>query len=138
MHRKVFDYFYTAEYVKTTQMKKSQIILFAVSLLLSGIIYAIVIYNKKEDIKVSKGEETSQYIPVQIVDNISRSLVTNSYGQISPYTELDIAFEVQGRLEKGALEMKPGTTFKFNELLYKVNSEEMFYTLSARKAQLSN
>ena len=32
MHRKVFDYFYTAEYVKTTQMKKSQIILFAVSL----------------------------------------------------------------------------------------------------------
>ena len=119
-------------------MKKSQIILFAISLVLSGIIYTIVRYNKKAEIKESKGEETMQYIAVQVAENESRSLVTNSYGQISPYTVLDIAFEVQGRLEKGALEMKPGSTFKFNELLYKVNSEEMYYTLSARKAQLSN
>ena len=119
-------------------MKKSQIILFAISLILSGIVYTIVWYNKKAEIKESKGEETTQYIAVQIAKNESRSLITNSYGQVYPCTELDIAFEVQGRLEKGSLEMKPGSTFKFNELLYKVNSEEMYYTLSARKAQLSN
>ena len=119
-------------------MKKSQIILFAISLLLTGIVYTIVWYNKKAKIKESKGEETTQFIAVQIAKNESRSLITNSYGQVYPHTELDIAFEVQGRLEKGSLEMKPGSTFKFNELLYKVNSEEMYYTLSARKAQLSN
>lgn len=118
-------------------MKKSQIILFAVSLVLTGIIYFIVLNNKKTEIKQVKGEETTKYIPIQIVENQKRSLKTNSYGQISPYTELDIGFEIQGRLEKGSIVMKPGTSFKFNELLYKVNSEEMFFTLSARKAQLS-
>ena len=119
-------------------MKKSQIILFAVSLTLTGIIYAIVIGNKKTESKEVKGEETVKYIPVQIIKNESRSLKTNSYGQITPYTELDIAFEIQGKLEKGSQVLKPGSKFGFNDLLYKVDSEEMFFTLSARKAQLSN
>ena len=83
-------------------MKKSQIILFAVSLILTGIIYVIVIGNKKTESKEVKGEETVKYIPVQIIKNESRSLKTNSYGQITPYTELDIAFEIQGKLEKGS------------------------------------
>ena len=119
-------------------MKKSQIILFAVTLILTGIIYAIVLNNKKTETKEVKGEETTKYIPVQIVKNENRSLKTNSYGQVTPYTELDIAFEIQGKLQKGSVKLKPGTQFKFNDLLYKVDSEEMFFTLSARKAQLSN
>ena len=118
-------------------MKKSQIILFSVILVLTGIIYAIVLNNKKTEIKEVKGE-TVKYIPVQVVKNENRSLKTNSYGQVTPYTELDVAFEVQGKLEKGAIKLKPGSKFRFNDLLYKVDSEEMFFTLSARKAQLSN
>lgn len=119
-------------------MKKSQIILFTVTLVLTGIIYAIVLNNKKTEIKEVKGEETIKYIPIQIIKNENRSLKTNSYGQVTPYTELDVAFEVQGKLNKGSLLLKPGGQFRFNDLLYKVDSEEMFYTLSARKAQLSN
>ena len=119
-------------------MKRSQLILFAVSLILTGIIYVIVIGNKKTEVKEEKGEETLKYIPVQIIKNETRTLKTNSYGQITPYTELDIAFEIQGKLEKGSRSLKPGTKFSFNDLLYKVDSEEMFFTLSARKAQLSN
>ena len=119
-------------------MKKSQIILFSVTLVLTGIIYAIVLNNKKTEIKEVKGEETVKYIPVQVVKNENRSLKTKSYGQVTPYTELDVAFEVQGKLEKGAIKLKPGSKFRFNDLLYKVDSEEMFFTLSARKAQLSN
>lgn len=119
-------------------MKRSQLILFAVSLILTGIIYVIVIGNKKTEVKEEKGEETLKYIPVQIIKNETRTLKTNSYGQITPYTELDIAFEIQGKLEQGSRSLKPGTKFSFNDLLYKVDSEEMFFTLSARKAQLSN
>ena len=119
-------------------MKKSQIILFTVSLILTGIIYAIVIGNKKTESKEEKGEETLKYIPVQVIKNETRTLKTNSYGQITPYTELDIAFEIQGKLEKGSHSLKPGAKFNFNDLLYKVDSEEMYFTLSARKAQLSN
>ena len=62
-------------------MKKSQIILFSVILVLTGIIYAIVLNNKKTEIKEVKGEETVKYIHVQVVKNENRSLKTNSYGQ---------------------------------------------------------
>ena len=119
-------------------MKKNQIILIVVTLLFTGIIYFIVLYNKKEEIKETKGENTTKYVSVQVIQNQKRSLKTFSYGQILPYTELDVAFEIQGKLEKGAYDMKPGRKFKFNELLYKINSEEMYFTLSARKTQLAN
>lgn len=119
-------------------MKKSQIILFTVLLVLSGTLYAIVLSNKKEETKEKKGVETQKYISVININNQKRSLTLSSYGQIVPFTELDIAFEIQGRLQKGDLRMKPGSSFSKDDLLYKVNAEEMFFTLNARKAQLAN
>ena len=118
-------------------MKKNQIILFAIVLAVTGALYAIVLANKKEDVKEKKGAETRKYISVRIIENQERSLTISSYGQIVPFTALDIAFEVSGRLQSGDLLMKPGTRFAKNDLLYKVNSEEMFYNLNARKEQLS-
>lgn len=61
-----------------------------------------------------------------------------SYGQISPHTELLVSFEVQGKLEKGNLTMKPGVNFRKGQILYRINNEEAFYTLSARKSALAN
>ena len=118
-------------------MKKNQIILFAIVLTVTGALYAIVLANKKEDVKEKKGAETSKYISVRTIKNQERSLKISSYGQIVPFTELDIAFEISGRLQGGDLSMKPGTKFRKDDLLYKVNSEEMFYNLNARKEQLS-
>ena len=92
-------------------MKKSQIILFTVLLVLSGTLYAIVLSNKKEETKEKKGVETQKYISVININNQKRSLTLSSYGQIVPFTELDIAFEIQGRLQKGDLRMKPGSIF---------------------------
>ena len=68
--------------------------------------------------------------PENFIENQERSLTISSYGQIVPFTELDIAFEISGRLQRGDLLMKPGTRFAKNDLLYKVSSEEMFYNLS--------
>ena len=118
-------------------MKKNQIILFAIVLTVTGALYAIVLANKKEDVKEKKGAETSKYISVRTIKNQERSLKISSYGQIVPFTELDIAFEISGRLQGGDLSMKPGTKFRKDDLLYKVGSEEMFYNLNARKEQLS-
>jgi hypothetical protein len=119
-------------------MKKSQIILFTALIVISGILYTIVLSNKKDETKEKKGVETQKYISVKNIFNQKRSLTLSSYGQILPFTELDIAFEIQGRLQKGDMTLKPGTSFKKNDLLYKVSSEEMFYSLNARKAQLTN
>ena len=119
-------------------MKKNQIILFFLSIGITGMLYFIVLSNKKEEIKAKKGIETSKYISVKTVKNEKRALTISSYGQITPFTALDIAFEIQGKLQPGDLILKPGSRFKRNDLLYKVGSEEMFYSLNGRKAQLSN
>ena len=118
-------------------MKKNQIILFAILLAITGVLYLMVLANQKEEIKEKKGAETRKYLSVRIIENQERSLSISTYGQIVPFTELDIAFEISGRLQRGDLLMKPGTKFSKNDLLYKVSSEEMFYNLNARKEQLS-
>ena len=118
-------------------MKKNQIILFAIVLATTGMLYAIVLANQKEEIKEKKDAETKKYISVCAVENQERSLKISSYGQIVPFSELDIAFEISGRLKEGDLFIKPGTKFAKNDLLYRVDSEEIFYNLNARKEQLS-
>jgi len=119
-------------------MKKNQIILLSIFLLITALIYLKVISNKKDPVKEGKEAQTTQYVPFAIAKNKERTLKVTSYGQIAPFTELDVAFEVQGKLEKGDVTLKPGAKFRFNQLLYKVNSEEAFFSLSSRKAQLSN
>ena len=118
-------------------MKKNQIILFAIVLAATGALYAIVLANQKEEIKEKKDAETKKYISVCAVENQERSLKISSYGQIVPFSELDIAFEISGRLQEGDLCIKPGTKFAKNDCLYRVDSEEMFHNLNARKEQLS-
>ncbi len=119
-------------------MKKNQFILVGVFLLISALIFFRIVSNKKEPVKELKEASTVQFVPVSEVKNQLRNLQLISYGQISPNTELDISFEVQGKLEKGDLQLKPGVKFKMNQLLYKVNEEEAFFTLGSRKSQLSN
>jgi hypothetical protein len=119
-------------------MKKNQFILIGIFLLISALIFFRIVSNKKPPVKETKEASSIQYVPVSEVRNELRSIQLVSYGQISPNTELDISFEVQGKLEKGDIQLKPGVKFKMNQLLYKVNEEEAFYSLSSRKSQLSN
>lgn len=119
-------------------MKKNQIILLSIFLLISALIYWKVTSNKKITPKNDKETLTYQYVPFSIVKNQNRTLKISADGQITPYKEIEVSFEVQGRLEKGDLSLKPGMKFGFNQLLYKINYEEAFFTLSSRKAQLSD
>ena len=119
-------------------MKRSQIILFVVFLVLTGLIYFALSSNKKEYNKELKQEDTIVYVPVREVDNSLKTLTLTSYGQVMPYAEVIVSMEVQGKLLKGGITMKPGVNFRKGEILYRVDNEEAFYTLSARKSSLSN
>ena len=94
--------------------------------------------NKKAPVDVSKSEAKIEFVPVKLVQNVSRDVQLTSYGQITPNATLDVAFEVQGELERGNLTIRPGVKFKKGQVLYSVNNTEAFYTLNARKAQLAN
>ena len=119
-------------------MKRSQIVLMLVFLVLTGIIYMSLSRNKKEFSKTIKEEQSIIYVPVRKVKNEMKKMTLVSYGQISPNSEIIVSFEVQGKLEKGQNIMKPGTNFSKGQVLYKVNNEEAFYALSARKSSLAN
>lgn len=119
-------------------MKRSQIILISVFIVITGLIYMALSKNKKEYNKELKTEDTITYVPVRDVKNKLRMLTLTSYGQIMPYSEVLVSVEIQGKLEKGELSMKPGTNFRKGQVLYHVNNEEAFYALKARKSAFMN
>lgn len=119
-------------------MKRNQIIILGALIFIFALIFISIASKKKPSTKELKTEETTIYVPIQVVKNESKELQIVSYGQVTPMSEIDVAVEVQGKLQQGALVMKPGVNFTKGQVLYRVNNEEAFYSLSARKVQLSN
>jgi multidrug efflux pump subunit AcrA (membrane-fusion protein) len=119
-------------------MRRSQIILLAVFLVISGGIYFQLSSNKKEHKKSTKEEVKETFLPVKKVSNKPHTISLTSYGQVMPNTELLVSFELQGKLKKGDINMKPGTNFRTGQILYTLDNEEAFYALAARKSSLSN
>lgn len=119
-------------------MKKSQIILAVIFLVVSGTIYFILKKNQTPYSKELKEENTTVFVPIRTVDNTMHSVEITSYGQITPNTELLVTFEVQGKLQEGAKRLKPGTKFSKGEILYRVDNEEAYYGMNAKKSALAN
>lgn len=118
-------------------MKRSQIILLSVFLVISGLIYMALAKNKKDVVKEMKPEDKTVYVPIREVHNSERTVPLESYGQVNPNSEINISFEVQGKLLKGDVLMKPGMKFRKGQLLYHLNKSDSEYTLKARKSALS-
>ena len=119
-------------------MKKNQIIILSIFFLITAVIFITINSNKKEELTEVKKSSGIEYVAVAKVKNNMQTIKIASYGQIMPNMELEISFEVQGKLERGDIRLKPGSKFQAGQLLYSINNEEAFYTLSARKSQLAN
>ena len=98
-------------------MKRSQIVLFVVFIVLTGTIYLLLNQNKKEYSKTINEKKTTVFVPVREVKNKLSRLTLVSYGQIMPNSEIVVSFELQGKLEKGEITMKPGTNFRKGQIL---------------------
>lgn len=118
-------------------MKKSQIILGIIFLVLTGSVYFVLKMNQTPYSKEMKEENTTIHLPVRKVKNVTHELEITSYGQITPNTELIVTFEVQGKLLQGTKRLKPGTKFSSGEILYKVDNEEAYYGMNAKKSSLA-
>lgn len=119
-------------------MKRNQLIILGLVLIVTAAIYLRLRSNTPEESGEQKSAATELFVPVRAVKNEIRPMQITSYGQISPIVEIDIAFEVQGKLEKGNLVMKPGVKFSKGQVLYSVDVEETKQTLSARRIQFAN
>lgn len=118
-------------------MKRSQLILLVLFVVISGAIYLALSSNKKDFVKEMKPEDNKVYVPIRTVQNKMRRVSIESYGQVNPNSEINISFEVQGKLMKGSVTMKPGMKFRKGQLLYRLNNADAAYTLKARKAGLT-
>lgn len=119
-------------------MKRNQIIILSIFFVITALIYLRLMATKSDKEPEDKTPSTIQYVPVREVQNVQRNMEITSYGQISPVAELEVAFEVQGRLKKGAVTLKPGIRFKQGQVLYSVDANEAEQSLNARKVQLAN
>jgi multidrug efflux pump subunit AcrA (membrane-fusion protein) len=119
-------------------MKKSQITLLILLLVFTGGIFLRLLATKKEASKEIKEENKTVFLPVRSVNNQEHVVQLNSHGQVTPYSEVVISSEVQGKLEAGNISLKPGTKFRTGQILYRINNEEAFYSFVARRASLAN
>ena len=108
-------------------MRINKIVFSLIFLMVTVFLYFKVISNKKEIDKKTKSISNLMYIPIDTVVNKLYSISYQSYGHIQSNEELDVAFEIQGKLLKGNQDLNPGSKFVFNELLYSVDQQEAFY-----------
>lgn len=119
-------------------MKRNQIVILVIALVIAALIYIRLRANQPDSIDEKKAGNTELFVPVRVVKNELKNQQIVSYGQISPLVEIDIAFEIQGRLKQGSLNLKPGVHFSAGQLLYSVDVEETKQTLSARRTSFAN
>lgn len=113
--------------------------LFLLGLLLGVIgIIAVVLFRRespseKEKVSPEKGESFT----TMLAKETTLLNTVNIEGEIVPAVKQSISFGIDGVLEKGDVMLKPGSHFKFNQLLYRVDIKEIFQELSVAKIQLS-
>jgi hypothetical protein len=118
-------------------MKRKTVILVCLFLLITSFIFWFFLYENKIYIKNEKQKIVNQSDNFLVVKNEIRALNFSTEGQISQNLEMLVFFNAEGKLEAGEIELKQGTRFKFNQLLYKLDSEELFHSICAQKASLA-
>ena len=118
-------------------MKKYKLRLFFLCLLIFTILIWICIYTNKNNTCKENQALSRKFDNLYIVKNELRSFNLSTEGKISNGFEQFVFFNVEGKLEAGEIDLIQGSKFKFNQLLYKIDSEELFYFICAQKASLA-
>lgn len=118
-------------------MKVRQIIILLVFLGILALIYFPIVRNKETEDGKSK-EKEQNYLPIYEVVNKKQIQQLDSYGQIQGSAQFDVTMKVQGEIDRDNRLLKPGMTFKKNEILVKVDRTEALYNLLSRRSQFIN
>jgi hypothetical protein len=121
-------------------MKLRHIIIIAVFVLINVLIGMALLRGRKSNSKV-KEKKVTIVIPTLVakqVHNVNESFNITAFGEVTAYNSIDVATEVQGKLIKGKVELKPGVKFKKGDLLFKIKDTEAIYNIRARKSSFIN
>lgn len=118
-------------------MKVRNIVLIILGIILIGLVYGPII-SKGKGPKTEISKKTATIVPVIIAKNNLAQVEYEAYGQVTPYTEINVVFEVQGKLLKGDKKLKPGHSFKKGSVLYRVDQSEELYTIYSRRSAFNS
>ena len=111
-------------------------------IILLGILLILLIYgpliSKGEKDNAVKVREKATIVAVVKANNSIVNRNFEAYGQVTPYTDLDVVFEVQGKLLQGDKKLKAGHSFKKGSILYKVDQSEELYSIYARRSSFQS
>lgn len=119
-------------------MKKRQIFILISILVVLGLIYIPILLNSEKGEKDKKTEVKENYVPVFLAQNKVHNQTISSYGQILGNAQLNVSMQVQGEIDRDNRTLKPGTHFKKNEILIKVDRVEALYNLLSRRSAFIN
>lgn len=121
-------------------MKLRHIIIIAVFILINGLIGMALLRGGKSS---SKGEDkkVTVVIPTVVakqVHNVDETFNITAFGEVTAYNSINVSAEVQGKLIKGKIELKPGVKFRKGDLLFKIKDTEAIYNIRSRKSSFIN
>jgi multidrug efflux pump subunit AcrA (membrane-fusion protein) len=91
--------------------------------------------NKEEKELVSK---EVKYYNAQKVTNDTIELIISTKGRVIDGQQINLVSEVQGRILRGDVDLKKGSSFKKNQLIAKIDHTEAELLLKARKSSFIN
>lgn len=118
-------------------MKGRNLFLLGLLLGIIGVIVVVLFRKENPSDKELRSPEKSKAYTTMLAKETTRLHIDNIEGEIVPAAKRSISFPIDGVLEKGDVILKPGSHFKFNQLLYRVNINAIFQELSSAKNQLS-
>lgn len=118
-------------------MKKRQIIILLSILVILGLVYVPILFST-EEVESKSAKTKDNYIPVFTAQNKVHNQTISAYGQIVGNAQLNISMQVQGEIDRDNRTLKPGTYFKKNETLIKVDRVEALYNLLSRRSAFIN
>ena len=120
-------------------MTKRKIIILIISCSLLFLIVFRLASGKEDGAKKQENStDNNKYVKVHKIKNDTVAMFINGFGRVSSSRNITLSAEVQGVLQSGGFELKPGQTFSQGQLLFKINDKEAQLALKARKSGFLN
>jgi len=87
--------------------------------------------GKKED---EKSKTYISTLSAMKIKNNEETFSVSGFGNVTSYNAVDISSEVQGKLSKSKIDLKPGVKFKKGDLLFSIYDVDARYNIRSRKS----
>lgn len=117
------------------EMKLRHILIISAFLLFN--VFVILSLNWMTKKPAEDQKKTELFVPTlraTVVENKTEVLNVGGYGTVSSFNAVDLACEIQGKLNEGKYPLKPGTKFRKGDLLFRINDTDARYSLRSRKS----